>query len=258
MNEDDGEGFLSRWSRRKAQRAEAQPAQEAPASLPSAAQPAPPTAPALVSGAVPGLGPTAAPVRGAAAPVDPGAPQSSPAAAAPPVAPALPTLDDVARLTRESDYSPYVARQLDPQVRNAAMKKLFSDPHFNVMDGLDTYIDDYGKPDPIPLAMLRQMNGARVLGLFDEEEKAEAQARARAQESPSALAGSALDVEPVVASVNKPTAAAKAFPDGVNPDPLAQSLPEPSSAPHEDTDLRLQPHDAAGLPGPEPGAGRQG
>ena len=31
------------------------------------------------------------------------------------------------------------------------MKKLFSDPHFNVMDGLDTYIDDYGKPDPIPL-----------------------------------------------------------------------------------------------------------
>ena len=30
------------------------------------------------------------------------------------------------------------------------MKKLFSDPHFNVMDGLDTYIDDYGKPDPIP------------------------------------------------------------------------------------------------------------
>ena len=31
------------------------------------------------------------------------------------------------------------------------MKKLFSDPHFNVMDGLDTYIDDYGKPDPLPL-----------------------------------------------------------------------------------------------------------
>ena len=38
---------------------------------------------------------------------------------------------------------------------NAALKKLFSDPHFNVMDGLDTYIDDYGKPDPIPPSMLR-------------------------------------------------------------------------------------------------------
>jgi hypothetical protein len=33
-------------------------------------------------------------------------------------------------------------------VRNAALKKLFTDPHFNVMDGLDVYIDDYGKPDP--------------------------------------------------------------------------------------------------------------
>ena len=42
------------------------------------------------------------------------------------------------------------------------MKKLFSDPHFNVMDGLDTYIDDYGKPDPIPLSMLRRMNQAAV------------------------------------------------------------------------------------------------
>jgi hypothetical protein len=38
------------------------------------------------------------------------------------------------------------------------MKKLFSDPHFNVMDGLDSYIADYGKPDPIPLSMLRLMN----------------------------------------------------------------------------------------------------
>jgi hypothetical protein len=68
----------------------------------------------------------------------------------------LPTLDDVAKLSRDSDFSPYVARNVDAGVRNAAMKKLFSDPHFNVMDGLDTYIDDYGKPDPIPLSMLRR------------------------------------------------------------------------------------------------------
>ena len=56
-----------------------------------------------------------------------------------------------------------------PQVKNAAMKKLFADPHFNVMDGLDTYIDDYGRADPIPKAMLRQMVQARVLGLLDDE-----------------------------------------------------------------------------------------
>ena len=49
------------------------------------------------------------------------------------------------------------------------MKKLFADPHYNVMDGLDTYIDDYSTPDPIPKAMLRQMVQARMLGLLDDE-----------------------------------------------------------------------------------------
>jgi hypothetical protein len=39
-----------------------------------------------------------------------------------------------------------------------------------VMDGLDTYIDDYSKPDPIPDAMLRTLAHAKRL-LFDEEEK---------------------------------------------------------------------------------------
>jgi hypothetical protein len=47
------------------------------------------------------------------------------------------------------------ARDVAPEVKNAAIKKLFADPHFNVMDGLDTYIDDYSKPDPIPPEMLR-------------------------------------------------------------------------------------------------------
>ena len=64
------------------------------------------------------------------------------------------------------------------------MKKLFSDPHFNVMDGLDTYIDDYGKPDPIPLSMLRRMNQAAVLGLFDDEDDAAAKAPPPAEASP--------------------------------------------------------------------------
>jgi hypothetical protein len=77
---------------------------------------------------------------------------------------------DVARLTRSSDYAPFVRSGVPSEVRNAAMKKLFSDPHFNVMDGLDTYIDDYGKPDPLPPGMLRQLNQATALGLFDDED----------------------------------------------------------------------------------------
>jgi hypothetical protein len=58
-----------------------------------------------------------------------------------------------------------------PEVKNAAMKKLFADPHFNVMDRMDIYIDDYSQADPLPLAMLRQMNGAKFLNLFQEEDQ---------------------------------------------------------------------------------------
>ena len=81
-----------------------------------------------------------------------------------------PTLEDVAKLTMDSDYSAFAARNVDSKIRNAAMRKLFSgDPHFNVMDGLDVYIDDYSVGVPIPKSMMRQMVQARFLGLLDDE-----------------------------------------------------------------------------------------
>ena len=80
------------------------------------------------------------------------------------------TLDDVKALTAESDFSAFTAKSVTPEVRNAAMKKLFTDPYYNIMDGLDIYIDDYSKPDPIPESMLRQMVGAQFLNLFDTEQ----------------------------------------------------------------------------------------
>ena len=250
----DGEGFLSRWSKRKSGR-EAAP--DAPAASPPSGAP----------------GPAAAPLAAGVA-TDAALAQSTETGLKP-EAPALPNLDDVAKLTRESDYAPYVNLQVDPQVRNAAMKRLFSDPHFNVMDGLDTYIDDYGKPDPLPLSMLRQMTSARALGLFADEEAAEAKALAAAQTLASASAPAVL----------AEAAAAKASPDSAPPTALAQSpierrppadalrrpppvgveetsggraFPQEIEPPHEDTDLRLQPDDAAGRPGPDSGAGRPG
>jgi hypothetical protein len=64
-----------------------------------------------------------------------------------------------------------MAEGVAPEVKNAALKKLFTDPHFNVMDGLDTYIDDYGQPDPLPPGMLRRMAQSQLLGLFDDEDE---------------------------------------------------------------------------------------
>ncbi len=79
---------------------------------------------------------------------------------------------EVELLTPASDYARFMGGDVDGGVQRAALKKLFfSDPHFNLMDGLDTYIDDYNTPDPLPLAMLRQLHQSQVLGLFEHEEE---------------------------------------------------------------------------------------
>jgi Protein of unknown function (DUF3306) len=81
----------------------------------------------------------------------------------------LKALPEIADLTNDSDYTPFMQNGVDPAKRNAAMRKLFTDPHYNVMDGLDIYIDDYGKPDPIPPEMLRNLMQSKMLNLFNDE-----------------------------------------------------------------------------------------
>jgi hypothetical protein len=210
-----GEGFLGRWSRRKAGRV-----QESPTHTP--------TPPSVESGA--GVaGSSSFPVE------EIGDRATVPTAQAV----ELPTLADVAALTHGSDYSRFVLPGVEADVRNAAMRKLFSDPRFNVMDGLDTYIDDYGQPDPIPLSMLRRMNQSSALGLFADEES-------------------------LVAAMPAGDAAPVACADGSEPDAVAQSPGEPMPlppaeshrVPDDDPDLRLQQDDAdrCGSAGPGPRA----
>lgn len=150
----DDDNFLSRWSRRKVLDRQGLPLPEAePLSTATATAPVR-TLPEPAAMAAPPVAET--PVAETPAPV----PEPPP-----------PTLDDVARLPADAaDFSRFVARGVQPEVKNAALKKLFSDPHFNLMDGLDTYIDDYSQPDPLPAAMLKQMVQGRFLGLFDDDE----------------------------------------------------------------------------------------
>jgi hypothetical protein len=136
MNPQDKEPFLSRWSRRKLESGQ------------ESAEPKPPA-------------PAAAPAEATAATPTPAAPR-----------PELPPVDSLQGLA--SEYQDFLRPGVDEKLRQSALKKLFHDPHFNVMDGLDVYIDDYSKPDPIPEAMLRTLKHAKGL-LFEEEEK-EAQA----------------------------------------------------------------------------------
>jgi hypothetical protein len=79
----------------------------------------------------------------------------------------LPTLEDVEKIDRFApDFSAFMRPDVDPAVQQAALKKMFSDPHFNVMDGLDIYIDDYSKPDPLPAGMLQKLVQSDMLKLF--------------------------------------------------------------------------------------------
>ncbi len=88
----------------------------------------------------------------------------------PPTLAPKPTLDDVARLTPESDYSSYTAPGVDAQVRNAALRKLFmSDPHFQQPDELDVRTDEEVGIARSPLARQQKIMQARALGLLDDE-----------------------------------------------------------------------------------------
>lgn len=134
------ETFLSRWSRRK---------------LASKAGAEQPPAPAAA-----------------------GAPQADAPRDAAPVPEAPPPLPPVESLTPDSDFAPFMRQDTDPGLRQQALKTLFADPRFNVMDGLDVYIDDYSQPDPLPEGWLQQLNQVARLGEYHEPEPADPAKRA--------------------------------------------------------------------------------
>ncbi len=172
------------------------------------------------------------------------------------------SLDDVKLLTKDSDFKPFMAQNVGSDVRNAAMKKLFEDPHFNIMDGLDIYIDDYSISEPIPESMLRQMASAKFLNLFEEDEDDE---KKGVQPADAALTQDTPDTPDAEAServaqsdliqLTQPTpptfysAAA-----GLDPSsqPAVPRAPVASQENHADPYLRLQPDHAPS----DPEAGR--
>jgi Protein of unknown function (DUF3306) len=198
------DGFLGRWSRRKLDAKDGRPLEPEPAREAKPDVPAPQPSPAP--------SPQVAEVEAAPAPEPP------------------PTLEDVRSLTADSDFSRFVRADVSPDVKNAAVKKLFSDPHFNVMDGLDTYIDDYTKADPIPESMLKQLTAGRFLGLFREEEEERKDETGGPQPRD-------------VAEGQASESVAQSEPPAAEPAPAPSPAVPPES--HAHPDLRLQQDDAA-------------
>lgn len=139
MARDDGEGFLSRWSRLKKE----VPQKEgvAPELKPSLAPAAPPSVPAKESPAAPAT-----------------------------TEPQLPPIDSLKGLA--SEYTEFLKPGVDESLRRSALKKLFSDPYFETFERFEAYCEDYTKGEPIPAAMLRTLAHAKGL-LFDERKEEE-------------------------------------------------------------------------------------
>jgi hypothetical protein len=118
--------------------------------------------------------------------------------------PQLPPLD---KLTLDSDYRDFFHPQVEEKVRLAALKKLFSDPHFNVMDGLDVYVDDYSKPDPLPAAMLATLRQAQKIIAWAKETKEETEMkRAEACADPAPVSLADQTAPPAIAAEPPPVA----------------------------------------------------
>ena len=189
---DDGD-FLRRWSRRKL----ASKTGETLESNPSPAQ--------------------------AVVPVETGT-QPTPAAGRAPTAGVVPEssgtqLPPVESLTVDSDFTPFMQPGVDPALKRQALRTLLRDPRFNVMDGLDVYIDDFSKPDPIPADWLGKLNQMAHLGdRWPQKLKDEAQA--------AALRDGAVVENPVVeqpVASSDPASPADTSASGSTPSELKQS-----------------------------------
>ncbi|HEV7413125.1 MAG TPA: DUF3306 domain-containing protein [Casimicrobiaceae bacterium] len=118
---------LSRWSRRKLEAARAETTARDATPEPVAA--AAPPEPAQQAGAV---------AQSTDAPLPP-----------------------IESLTIDSEFAAFFKPDVAEATKRAALKQLFRDPRFNIMDGLDVYIDDYTQPDPISPEMMKQLLHAR-------------------------------------------------------------------------------------------------
>jgi hypothetical protein len=84
-------------------------------------------------------------------------------------APALPAVE---QLTPESDFTGFMHPKVEDALRRVALKKLFSDPHFNLPDPFEPFSGDWTGGEAISEEMLATLNQARTL-LFNKEEDKE-------------------------------------------------------------------------------------
>jgi hypothetical protein len=175
---------------------------------------------------------TAPAAEGPAAPAPARDPTLQPAPAVPGEAAGETPLPPIESLDLNADFTAFLKEEVSETLRRAALRKLFSDPHFNRMDGLDIYIDDYSVSDPIPPEMLKKL---RQFKTFLEDAEA-------------AAPDAALLPEPAAAQSALPVAGA--VPDSADPNATPRhgppDAPEAGLRPPNEAASPLAREDSAG------------
>lgn len=152
MSEDSG-SRLSRWSQRKLAVRRGEAVEEAP--------------------------------RGERKPDTPAASAEQSTEGTPPAAEETPVLPPIEELTRDSDYTMFLGKNVPESIKNAALQKLWrSDPVFAVLDGLNDYCEDYNATlEPITLAQTAYKAGKGYLDEIVEKLEPVADGSAERRES---------------------------------------------------------------------------
>ena len=93
-------------------------------------------------------------------------------------APALPPVET---LTPQSEFAGFMHPKVEDALRRVALKKLFSDPHFNTPDPFEPFSGDWTVAETIPPELLAKLNQARS-ALFSPEERAKQDKEAEEKE----------------------------------------------------------------------------
>ncbi len=92
---------------------------------------------------------------------------------------APPSLPPADQLTPESDFTGFMHPKVGDAVRRVALKKLFSDPHFNTPDPFEPFSGDWTVAEGISDEVLKTLNQART-HLFSEQDKEKEKAQTEA------------------------------------------------------------------------------
>lgn len=102
----------------------------------------------------------------------------------------LPTEEDLHAVEQGGDIKAFMVDKVSTELKNKAFKALFSRPEFNVMDGLDIYIDDYSKFTPLSQEDIGKMTlSKQLLSRPDLEIPKKGDINAGLEKLESALAG---------------------------------------------------------------------